>query len=380
MNTHRLLLLAIPAITLFHAVAFGATWVVDPAGQGNFTSIKPAIDAASMFDTILVRPGVYAEELRIAPERSGLLLKGDGPASEIVVRADTIALGIWFTDPAVRVERLTITGGAMLGGLVTQGARVEIRDCIITANNGPGGCHGVGGGMRIDSGSDVLIEGCTIEENHDWEAPGGVIVWSSRADIRGNVFRNNSACYGGAIEMYHCEGNGVSVIEENVFVGNTAEVWGGGILNVDSSPIIRRNTFVANGDPAKPSIWVLGGKPEIARNIIVDSELAVYCFAYSGYPPSLPVIEENICWAINDTTLTNCGPTADLLIVNPLFCDSTSGDFRVCADSPAILGEEVVFGALGVGCPKCGDTPVRPASWGFLKALFGTERRPISRD
>jgi len=375
MRTRRNLLLSFSTIILFHTVVLGATWIVDPAGQGHFTSIKPAINAASVFDTILVRPGIYHEELRMTSRHSGVVLRGDGPAGDIVVRADTLVVGVWSTDPAVRVERLTITGGAMFGGVRTQEARVEIRDCIITANNGPGGCHGVGGGVQVVLGSDVLIERCTIEENRDWESPGGVIVWSSRADIRRNVFRNNSSCYGGAIEMYHCEGSGVSVIEENVFVGNTADVWGGGIFNVDSSPIIRRNTFVANGEPAKPAIWVLGGKPEISHNLIVDSELVVYCFAYSGFPPSFPVIGENICWSIADETLTNCGPSTDLLVANPLFCDSASGDFRVCADSPAILGQEVIFGALGVGCPKCGDIPVRPTSWGFLKALFDDPER-----
>jgi hypothetical protein len=375
MRLPRRFLLFASAVVLSSTAAVGATWVVDPTGQGDFTSIKLAINAASMFDTILVRPGNYQEELRIIAGHSGMVLRGDGAAADVVVQADTLAVGIWDTDPAVRLENLTISGGDMFGGIRTQSARAEIRGCVITANNGPGGCHGVGGGVQAVSGSDILIEGCTIEENHGWESPGGVIIWSSRADIRGNVFRNNSACYGGAIEMYHCEGSGVSVIEDNLFVGNTADVWGGGMFNVDSSPVVRRNTFVANGATVKPAIWVLGGKPEIDHNIIAGSELAVYCFAYTGYPPSLPVIGENICWSIADTAITNCDPSADPLIVDPLFCDSLAGDFRVCADSPAVLGEELIFGALGVGCPKCGDTPVKPASWGFLKSLFDDSRR-----
>ncbi len=371
MKSTRPFLLVICTIVLFHTVAIAATWIVDPSGQGHYTSIQPAIMAASALDTILIRPGTYAEELRITSGQSGVVLMGDGSPADVVVQADTLAIGIWGTDPPVRLANLTVTGAGLFGGVRTQDARAVITNCIIKANNGPGGCKGVGGGMQFVMGSDILVEGCTIEENHSWESPGGMIVWQSRADIRRNVFRNNSSCYGGAIEMYHCEGSGVSVIEENVFVGNTADTWGGGIFNVDSSPVIRRNTFVTNGGSTKPAIWVLGGRPEITHNIFADSRLAVYCYAYSGYPASRPVIGENICWSIADTTLSNCGSSGGLLVVNPLFCDAAAGDFRLCADSPAIVGGEVTFGALGVGCPNCDDVPVKPASWGAVKSRLG---------
>jgi hypothetical protein len=163
----------------------------------DFTSIQAAVDAASVSDTILVRPGTYYESVKFNQTKSGILLKGDGPVAGVVIDADTLVVGFWSTDPAVRVENLTLTGGDVHGALWVQGAKVELIDCVIRDNVGPGNCNGVGGGGQIIFFSDVLVEGCVFEGNHSWEAPGGLIVWGSRADIRNNIFRNNSSCYGG---------------------------------------------------------------------------------------------------------------------------------------------------------------------------------------
>jgi hypothetical protein len=100
---------------------------------------------------------------------------------------------------------------------------------------------------------------------------------------------------GGGLEMYHCEGDGVSVIEGNLFLNNDADVWGGGLLNVDSSPVIRNNTFVGNGGFNRAAIWVLG-----------------------GFPPSLPLIGDNICWNIDQSTPSNCPSPTGLRVENPL--------------------------------------------------------------
>jgi hypothetical protein len=345
-----------------------ATWVVDPSGEGDFTSIQPAVDAASGGDTVQVRPGTYQEWVRFSPDKGGVRVIGDGSVDEIVVEGDTTVVGIWSTDPAVRLENLTLTGSSVFGAMWIQGAKAEIVDCVIRGNVGPGGCHGVGGGGRIINQSDVLIEGCVFEENHSWESPGGLIVWSSRADIRNNVFRNNSSCYGGGLEVYHCEDSGVSVVEGNLFLNNYADIWGGGLFCVDSSPEIRNNTFGGNSHSA---IWVLGGSPNIHHNIIVDSYQAIHCQSYAGYPPSLPVIGDNLCWEIDYEPLSDCPSPAALQAADPLFCDASAGDYHLCANSPAAEDGLAAYGALGVGCGDCELTPVQSKSWGAIKRIFG---------
>lgn len=356
-----------------------ATWVVNQSGHGDFTTINAAVDSASAPDTILVRPGTYEELVRFAPDKGGLLLKGDGPVESVVIRGDTVAISVAGTDPAVRIENLTLTGSHLFGAIWTQQARVEIVGCVVRDNVGPGGCMGVGGGGRIQMQSDVLVEGCLFENNHSWESPGGLIVWSSRADIRNNVFRNNSSCYGGGLEMYHCEGHGLSVIEGNLFLDNDADTWGGGILNVDSSPEIRNNTFVGNGSAGRAAIWVLGGSPDIHHNIMVGSDEAIRCQSHASYPPSTPVIGDNICWDIDGLPPSNCASAAGLRLEDPLFCDAAGGNFGLCADSPAVEGGVAIYGAFAIDCADCGQTPVTPGSWGWIKTQFeddGHQPRP----
>jgi hypothetical protein len=369
MKTFHLTLLC-AFLVLGAGPAHAATWIVDQSGLEDFTSIQEAVDAASMPDTILVRPGTYHERVSFFQDKSGILLKGDGPVADVVIDADTLVVGFWDTDPAVRVENLTLTGSNLHGALWIQGSKVEIVGCVIRDNVGPGSCNGVGGGGKAYFFSDILVEGCVFEGNHSWESPGGFIVWGSRADIRNNIFRNNSSCYGGGLEMYHCEDNGVSVIEGNLFLNNDADTWGGGLFNVDSSPIIRNNTFVGNGGAVRAAIAVLGGAPDIHHNIFVDSDQAIFCQADPKYPPSLPVIGDNICWEITQPGLSNCPSTAALRVANPLFCDAGAGDYTVCDDSPAVVGGEAVYGAFGVGCAACSQTPVKKTTWGALKRLL----------
>jgi hypothetical protein len=257
-------------------------------------------------------------------------------------------------------------------------SKVEIVGCVVRDNVGPGSCHGVGGGGQIRLDSDALVENCIFENNDSWESPGGLIVWQSRADIRHNVFRNNHTCYGGGLEMYHCQGHGLSIIEYNLFLNNRASIWGGGIFNVDSSPQIRRNTFVGNGAVGHPGIWVLGGSPRIHNNIIADSDEAIHCQSLSGYPESTPVIGNNICWNIHNTPLSNCASSTKLLLEDPMFCNAAADNFGLCADSPAVVDGVVHFGAFGIDCGACGVTPVQKTSWGELKNFY--RKPPVSAE
>ncbi|MFZ1948125.1 MAG: right-handed parallel beta-helix repeat-containing protein [bacterium] len=321
------------------------------------------MDAAAPGDTVLVRSGTYSEVVRIFA-KSGLCLIGDGPVEDVVVCHDSVVVDVRETDPAARVEGLTVTCALAFGGLFTQEARVEVVGCVFRDNVGPGGCHGVGGAINAMSHSDLLIE-----NNTDWEAPGGVIIWQSRADIRGNIFRGNSSCYGGGLEMYHCETEPVSYIEDNLFVANSASLWGGAIFNVDSSPVIRRNTFYGGGTHDSATIWVLGGSPIIDLNVIVGTTWGVFCQWDYRYPESTPVMGTNLFWDVQQPRYECSVLPGTAIVGDPLFCDANAGDFTLCADSPALSSPAGRLGAFDAGCAPC-DLATEPATWGAVKALY----------
>jgi hypothetical protein len=345
------------------------TWVVDASGSGDFTGIQDGVAAAAPGDTVLVLPGFYHERVRII-EKHGLCLLGGGPVESVVISADSIAVDVRRTDPPARIEGLTLTGSTWFGALFTMQARVEVVGCVFRDNTGPGGCLEVGGAINAMLSSDLLIEDCVIEDNSGWEAPGGVIIWQSRADIRRNVFRGNTACYGGGLEIYHCETEPVSYIEDNLFIGNSVSDWGGAIFTVDSSPVIHGNTFYANNASGSTAIWVLGGHPDISGNIIVDSHWGVYCQSHPQYPASLPVMGCNLFWDVAEFTGSGCPGAGSVIEADPLFCDPVSEDFSLCADSPAISDSCGLLGAYGEGCPACGSVSTESSTWGALKSLY----------
>jgi hypothetical protein len=370
MNTNPVVvtLLCVLAASLTAPWATAATWVVDQSGGGDFTSIQDGVDAAGPGDTVIVRSGTYDGRVAING-KGGLCLIGDGPVESVVVSHDTVVVDVRDTDPPARIQGITITGATAWGGLFTMSARVEIAGCVFRGNVGPGACHGVGGAINAMTHSDLVIEDCLIENNTDWEAPGGVIIWESRADIRRNIFRGNGACYGGGLEMYHCESEPVSYIEGNLFVGNSASDWGGGIFNVDSSPVITGNTFYGNGAPGKAAIWVLGGSPDIDANVIVGSTYGVYCQSHQQYPESTPLMGANLFWDVGQAVWYCATGPGQVIVADPLFCDAGAGDFTVCEDSPALGSPAGQMGAFGAGCAPCAAA-TEPATWGAVKALY----------
>jgi hypothetical protein len=356
------------ALAAGHPGAYATTWTVNQSGGGDFATIQDGVDAASGSDTVLVRSGTYDEWVRILG-KSGISVIGGDPVETVIITHDTIAVHVAATDPPVRIEGVTIAGSNAFGGLFAIEARVEVIGCIFRDNVGPGSCHGVGGGILAQIHSDFVIEDCLFENNTDWEAPGGVIIWESHGDLRRNIFRGNSACYGGGLEIYHCENEPTSYVEDNLFVGNSVSEWGGAVFTVDSSPVIRNNTFYGNDALGNAAIWVLGGSPDISRNVVVGSSFGIYCQSHAQYPPSTPVIGCNLFWNTDQAVASGCPDPGTIIVADPLFCSPDAGDFTICGDSPALSAPSGRLGAFGQGCPPCGVN-TEETSWGSIKSLY----------
>jgi hypothetical protein len=366
----RFFRLALFPLLCIPTFGYSATWVVDGAGGGDFLTIQAAVDAAGPGDSVLVRAGLYRGRVNVSPEKDGLHLIGDGPPGTVIVTADSVVILVARTDPALRIENLTITGGGTFGALHIQEAKVEVVNCIFRNNHCPVGMQAQGGAIDAVLHSDLLLEECIIENNTGWEVPGGVIIWQSRGDVRRNVFRGNRATWGGGLEMYHCDTEPVSYIEDNLFVDNGVTDWGGGLFIVNSCPIVRRNTFYKNTQPGNAAIWVLGGTPTISQNLIAGSDWGVYCQTHPQYLPSLPVMGCNLFWGLVQGQCYACPNLGTVIEANPLFCDVVTQDFFLCENSPALSDLCSRLGAFDMGCPPCQGDPVTPMSWGAIKSLF----------
>jgi len=348
------------------------TITVDIAGGGDFTQLQPAIAASSPGDTIAVRAGQYLGDVMIRNGIGGISIIGPSPDDMAVVIGDTFGIFVGEVEQPVHFENLEIRGTRLRGALHFAFARATVLNCALRENHSSNGCHDVGGGSALYYGSDVRFENCLFENNTGWDAAGGIIVWDSRADVIGCTFRGNQACYGGALEFYHC-GSGYSsgfepsVVEYNLFQGNTATELGGALMTIDSSPIIRFNTFVDNDSPIGSALRLMQGEPVIENNVITGSDIPITCVQYEDIPAAEPVMGRNLFWKHEGNPVAVCLESGDIVTADPGFCDPEGGDFRVCAESPCLEGGQL--GAFGAGCGAC-LVSVEGTSMGSFKALF----------
>jgi len=276
------LCVALVAVTaLLSPAALGAIWYVD---QGNtsgfflgtswakaFTTIQAGVDAAADGDEVVVAEGTYVENINF--DGKNIVLRSTDPTDEAVVSWTVIDgsdsgsvvtfRGLETSDCVL--EGFTITNGQAKygGGINGNGTGATIQYNIISQNC-TRGVWGSGGGLADCNG---LVQYNVIAHNRSAEHGGGLykcggtiqenVISSNRADygggysggtypvngtMRRNMIRDNSARNnGGGVDK--CDG----IIENNFFIGNTAEHTGGAISNSNCREgVIRNNTVVGN--------------------------------------------------------------------------------------------------------------------------------------
>ncbi len=131
------------------------------------------------------------------------------------------------------------------GGMTLLSSSPTITNCIFTGNTSQNG-----GGLSIDSSSPI-ISNCSFYANNSNQLGGGLINISDASPIISNCsFSSNTARGGGGIcnafcsfstiNITNCSFSANNVIVQEFFDG------GGGIMNLDSSPIITNCSFFGN--------------------------------------------------------------------------------------------------------------------------------------
>lgn len=172
-----LLVVALAGVALAGArlLGDGRTYVVSPDGSADFTTIGEAVARAADGDTVVVRPGVYREDLVI---ETAITLRGEGARDAVVVEptgsgprvtvdrstpAETsLPIGIDLQLSDARLENLSIRAALPLVGVRVNGGEPSLADVAISIADADGDQVEVA--LLLAGGSTSSLEGLALDQ------------------------------------------------------------------------------------------------------------------------------------------------------------------------------------------------------------------------
>ncbi len=280
-------------------------WVTYLMGQpksiivpDQFDKIQDALDVANTNDTILVKPGVYFENI-IWPNINGLVLIGVSGPEKTIIDGNKIKSVMFigdYSNQSTLVNSNTLIKGFTMrngyikslpsaygGGINIANAAPSLCDLIIENNTSFGGNGFVYGGGISFTNSNCTIKNCVIRNNlsvsNSFAYGGGISVLNSIVKIYDSEITNNQSytdrdsAYGGGIysdeesnlELYNC--SVTYNVADGYLYGN------GGGISINKSDVKIFKSLVNNNICKSPMGSALGGGfyLESINNILIES-------------------------------------------------------------------------------------------------------------
>ena len=378
------LLLAL-CVALAAGAAQARTWFILPDGSGDAPTIQAGIDSSGVGDTVMVGCGTYYEYgLYILDYKADLCLTSEtGTPDCVTIDAGYQGNVITVESPDTTVSIVGLTfihgyyeppphEGGYGGGMSCLGSNARITNCVFRSNM----ARDAGGGVFINICAPVFTD-CIFSDNvaygNCWTVPcdgngGGVYCcWEASAVFIDCVFSGNRA-WNGDGAGFACRFDCFPTLTGCLFEGNNALYGGGGVAVLErSSANLTNCTFSGNTSPNGPGGGVYCGGMSSASldNCIVAFSWAGEALYWDGSGEE-PVLGCSDLYANAGGDWV--GAIADQYGVNgnicadPLFCDTTTGDFSLNSDSPCLDADSCgTIGAYGQGC---GDASVSGGSAG----------------
>jgi len=253
---------------IFIMTAFSTATIINI--PDDYSTIQAGIDASNTFDTVLVAPGHYVENVNFKGKNIVL-------TSHFMFDQDTDYIFNTIIDGSNQSH--PDTGSAVL--LVNYEATITIlQGFTITGGTGTlyewqgGSFDRVGGGIYLRYSTAIVqynyIYGnnCNNVEGIYSGGGGGIKVAEGSATIRNNIIAYNEGPYGAGIGIDHCN----PIIKNNVIAYNSggSKYSGSGIQINVSTATIENNTFVGNVSPLTgAAIRIFGTSTPTMRNNLI---------------------------------------------------------------------------------------------------------------
>lgn len=302
----------------------------------------------------------------------GLWANGGSPlVSDCAFRENIASLGAgayFILESFATVRRCTFVGNAAFeaGGLYTLGSDVVVLDCTFSRNTASGGSFSVGGGVSNYFDDSQFVR-CTFVGNEAELGGGGMYSEGEAPGVLDSVFIGNRAFGaqqgwgGGIMNGYFC----APTIANCVFSRNTASLGGGVFDMVFSHPNLVNCTFAENEAPAGSEIENYIDVTGTISNCVIDGSGAALI---DGVP-----IEVRYCLVRGGFAGAGNvdGDPGFVRLPDPGLDgiwgtqDDDPGDLRVGAGSPCTDAGDNGMVPAGVetdlaGSPRFADDPLTP--------------------
>ena len=225
---------------------------VDQSGQGDYRTIAAAMAFASAGDTLIVRDGIYREELLLA---DGVTVQGEGKGGRIEAARPLTAVGA----EKISLRGLTIRSPST-GILISSSTQIKISECEIYTEKGDG--------IDLVDSAEARVEACALNGG---DAGRGIGLWNSRAHVSGSMIS------GYAIGILAKE-KSLAEIRSSFLEGNATGLWAAD----DSRADVAQNQFTGKGKKGSSGLRLENSRATIEKNSIRRFDIAVNGKKFQG--------------------------------------------------------------------------------------------------
>ena len=308
-------------------------------------SLRDAIDTAAPGDRILVPAGTFILTLGSLEPSVSMDIVGVDAQQTIISGDDSSGVFQINNGPLdIVIEALTITDGtaARGGGVAVRQANLTMRDCIVQLSSGFNG-----GGIAVDEGGSLTMQGCSVLDNlADGNSGGGILVSSSTLLLLDSTVSGNSAPasgrVGGGIAVFGGSRGGGSVssvvIRNSTIVANDAEAFGGGIfIGTGGSDVAVSNSVIADNSAVDCNT------PITSLGWNVDSDNSCGLGATGDQPSTSPNLA---ALSLNGATTPNYLPNPGSPLIDSGNAAAADGSDATCT----LVDQRGLFIAAGDRC------------------------------
>lgn len=290
----------------------------------DYPGIQIAIEASQQGDSIIVRPGLFVENINLMG-KAVKLVSEEGPGNTIIEPASGTSAIVTFNsgeDSNTVVDGFTIRNNSGNRGVAFNNSGGVVQNCEIQNCS----YSFLGGGITC-SNSNAKIRNNRIHDNSVTDSGAGIGITGNptdRLEITGNeIYENETGTHGPGIA---CLNGSNILIAFNVLYENLGSSQNSGAVYIWGNNAQILNNTIVNNSRGINMVPTSGPLCHIYNNIVVGNQI------YGISPGTTAIVDYNDDW--NNGSNGTAGPNG--FSSDPQFLNLAERDFHLNPTSPCI--------------------------------------------